>query len=368
MAGELVPISGQSMSVPEFGAMSMDQCWFLAEKIAESGMFGIKTPAQAFTLMAICVAEGKQAIQAVREYHIMGTGKPTKRADAMLAEFRARGGKYTIEESSPVRCAMTFSFDGTVFESVWTWEDAIKAELTTGPNANNWRKYPRNMLRARAISDGVRTVMPGVVVGIYTPEEEADIPEDRNYRAPLRAQATAVSDAPPKSDPEPITRRFPITEIPPSLQKTPPVQATDSAPAAEAVPQAQEPGTAEKAKAAARKAFGAAMATAGFDAKDAGLVAMWVLRSLDLPEDGKPTLTPAMWMKATAKLPETVERFQRQEWEAAQAAKQEQSARVGRALSGLPPDAVDAVIVDENEGLAEDDKDMSDLEDTFPDA
>ena len=36
---------------------------------------------------------------------------------------------------------------------------------------DNWKNYARAMLRARCVSEGVRTVYPGCVVGVYTPEE-----------------------------------------------------------------------------------------------------------------------------------------------------------------------------------------------------
>ena len=36
---------------------------------------------------------------------------------------------------------------------------------------DNWNKYPRAMLRSRCVSEGIRTVYPGCVVGTYTDEE-----------------------------------------------------------------------------------------------------------------------------------------------------------------------------------------------------
>ena len=39
---------------------------------------------------------------------------------------------------------------------------------------DTWKQYPRQMLRSRVISEGVRTMYPGVADGIYTPEEVQD--------------------------------------------------------------------------------------------------------------------------------------------------------------------------------------------------
>lgn len=48
---------------------------------------------------------------------------------------------------------------------------ATAAKLT---GKDTWKQYPRQMLRARVISEGIRTVYPGVAVGVYTPEEVQD--------------------------------------------------------------------------------------------------------------------------------------------------------------------------------------------------
>jgi len=39
---------------------------------------------------------------------------------------------------------------------------------------DNWSKYPRQMLRARVLSEGIRATFPGCNTGFYTPEEVQD--------------------------------------------------------------------------------------------------------------------------------------------------------------------------------------------------
>ena len=68
--------------------------------------------------------------------------------------------------------------DGPEGESCWTEEDAKKAGLTT---KDNWRKYPRQMLFNRAVSEGFKLYCPHLANGytIYTPDELGqDINED----------------------------------------------------------------------------------------------------------------------------------------------------------------------------------------------
>lgn len=143
----------------------------MATAIAASKFFGMKTKDEAMALMFIAQAEGRHPATAAMEYHVI-QGKPALKADAMLARFQAAGGKvewitYTDKE---VTGKFSHSQGGTV-EISWTIEMATAAKLT---GKDTWKQYPRQMLRARVISEGIRTVYPGVAVGIYTPEEVGD--------------------------------------------------------------------------------------------------------------------------------------------------------------------------------------------------
>lgn len=47
-----------------------------------------------------------------------------------------------------------------------------------------WKKYPRQMLRSRVVSEGVRTVCPMATGGLYVPEEIDDMkPEPKNVES-----------------------------------------------------------------------------------------------------------------------------------------------------------------------------------------
>ena len=149
----------------------VDQIQTMALSVAKSGLFGIKTPDQAFALMLIAQAEGLHPAIAARDYHVIN-GRPTLKADAMLARFQTAGGKVEWKEYSEktARAVISHPQGGSV-EVEWTLAMAEKAGLTKNPT---WKQYPRQMLRARVISEGIRTVFPGVAVGVYTPEEVED--------------------------------------------------------------------------------------------------------------------------------------------------------------------------------------------------
>ena len=150
----------------------VDQIERMAVSVARSGLFGVKTPDQAMALMLIAQAEGLHPAIAARDYHVIN-GRPALRADAMLARFQAAGGKVEWGEYTDTRVVGKFSHpSGGSVEIAWTTKMAQDAGLTRNPT---WKSYPRQMLRSRCISEGIRTVFPGVVVGTYTPEEVEDM-------------------------------------------------------------------------------------------------------------------------------------------------------------------------------------------------
>lgn len=159
----------------------------MAIAVAKSSLFGMKTPEQALALMLVAQAEGVHPGIAIRDYHVI-QGRPALKADAMLARFQAAGGRVEWTEYTDQRVAGRFSHpQGGSVEVDWTQERAKAAGLL---NKDNWKSYPRQMLRARVISEGVRTVFPGANASVYTVEEVQDMTE----AAPLKA-ADVVIDA-----------------------------------------------------------------------------------------------------------------------------------------------------------------------------
>jgi hypothetical protein len=145
----------------------------MAEAIAKSKLFGIQTAEQALALGLLCQAEGRHPAEAARDYHIIG-GKPSLKSEAMLARFQQAGGKVEWHEYGHEAVSGTFSHpQGGSLKVSWTMQDATRAGLTGNPT---WKKFPRQMLKARCISEAVRGIFPGVLSGLYAPEEVSDIP------------------------------------------------------------------------------------------------------------------------------------------------------------------------------------------------
>jgi hypothetical protein len=169
----------------------------MALAVAKSGMFGVRTPEQATALMLIAQAEGLHPAIAARDYHVI-QGRPALRADAMLARFQAAGGRVEWLEHSDTKVSARFSHpSGGSVVIDWTFERAKNAGLT---GKETWRAYPRQMLRSRVISEGVRAVFPGVAVGTYTVEEVQDMSASPGFSAGSTASLDPVEDVLAASD------------------------------------------------------------------------------------------------------------------------------------------------------------------------
>ena len=143
----------------------------MAEVAASSKMFGFKNTQEAMAIMLLCQAEGLHPAIAMRDFHVI-QGRPALKADAMLARFQQAGGSVTWKEYTNDAVTGLFTHpQGGSLEVTWT---LVQAKSIGIANKDNWKNYPRAMLRARVISEGIRAVFPGCVVGVYTPEEVQD--------------------------------------------------------------------------------------------------------------------------------------------------------------------------------------------------
>ena len=157
----------------------------MANAIAKSGLFGMKDPTTVLALMAVAQAEGRHPASVAKDYHII-QGRPALKADAMLARFQLAGGSVNWKVYTDEKVTGVFSHpQGGSLEVTWTMQQAKSIGLGT---KDNWKNYPRAMLRARVLSEGIRSVYPAVLVGEYTPEEVQDF----DSKAPKTLEATAV--------------------------------------------------------------------------------------------------------------------------------------------------------------------------------
>jgi hypothetical protein len=149
----------------------------MAAAVAKSGLFGVKSTEQAIAIMLVAQAEGRHPALAARDYDVI-QGRPAKKAEAMMRDFLESGGKVEWHKLDDDAAIATFSHpSGGSVKIDWTMKRATAAGLG---GRDMWKKYPRQMLRSRTVSEGIRTVCPMATSGMYVPEEVSDIVREKN--------------------------------------------------------------------------------------------------------------------------------------------------------------------------------------------
>jgi len=171
---------------------SMSDMQLMAKTMAASGLFsGVKTEQQAFALMLLCDAENIHPALALRRYHLIN-GTPAMKSETMLAEFKKLGGKVRWLQRDDRTVSATFHL-GDEDSPPITWDDSRVKQA--GLNNPNHAKFPCQMKTARVISEGVRLMAPGIVQGIYTPEEVMDFAPQQEEPRPRYVQSAIAQSA-----------------------------------------------------------------------------------------------------------------------------------------------------------------------------
>jgi hypothetical protein len=183
--------------------MPLGEMQTLAIAIAKSALFGIRTPEQALVLMAIAQAEGRHPVEAARDYDIINN-RPAKKAEAMLRDFIQAGGTVKWHSLTDDLADATFAHPQTGEVRI-DWD--MKRAATAFGKKDMYTKFPRQMLRSRVVSEGVRTLWPLATSGMYEPGEAADIPPEHNGPTLEHTDdRDALNDAIPMTKQVPLNR------------------------------------------------------------------------------------------------------------------------------------------------------------------
>lgn len=151
------------------------QLQVMAKAVTESGLFGLKNQNQAFTLMLIAEAENIPAIKAVQIYSIIN-GIPSLKSTEVQSRFQKSGGKLQWIETTEKKAVCKMSHhDGGEYTSEFTIEMAKQMGIV---EKDNWKKMPKQMLMARAITAGVRALYPACLNNMYSDIEAIDMPKE----------------------------------------------------------------------------------------------------------------------------------------------------------------------------------------------
>jgi len=173
--GDRIARSNMTTNLPtvrDQRAFSLTDMRDMAGALAESKLFGIQTPQQAYALMLIADAEGLHPASVAQDYDVI-QGRPARKTHSVLARFQQAGGTVQWHDFTEQKVSGTFSHPkGGSVKIEWDMTMAAKAGLA---GKDNWKKTPRAMLRARCIAEGVRATYPAALGGAIVTEEAQDL-------------------------------------------------------------------------------------------------------------------------------------------------------------------------------------------------
>lgn len=195
------------------------EAWKLASRVAGTEFVPKSLRGKPEAVLA-CILAGYEAglspMTSLRSIHVVD-GRPTMSAELMRALVQRAGHEIWLEESTSERAIACGSRAGSerVSKFTWTMDDARRAGLV---GKDNWKKYPRAMLLARASTDLCRALFPDVLAGIsHSIEELSDgetvdlldlgppeVAQDAEKASAPTVTATAKQAATAKRAPDPV--------------------------------------------------------------------------------------------------------------------------------------------------------------------
>ncbi len=154
-------------------------------------------PGSVLVAVGLGASMGLSPAESLYRIHVV-EGKPSASAELIAANVRRAGHRLRITATNEKATAQIVRSDDPdfVYETTWTLDDARRAGLAT---KDNWKKHPRAMLRARAITEAAREACPEALYGVvyateeleHTPRTAAEAPQ--TVAAPRQALQAAIA-------------------------------------------------------------------------------------------------------------------------------------------------------------------------------
>lgn len=145
----------------------------MASAISKTKIMGTNSYNDIFALMIIA----NENEESFTDYDII-LGRISLKSQAVLIRFQKAGGKIKYLKRDDNECTIEF-YHNDAGSLIITWDMARARQAGLNINKQNWKQYPRQMLSARCIAEGVRALYPACLKGMYLSEEVQDF-ENKN--------------------------------------------------------------------------------------------------------------------------------------------------------------------------------------------
>lgn len=213
---KLAPVSSTQLDRPRDGGglypgLDMEALYRFCQGAVQSELIAAKTPQQAMVIILAGREYGLAPMAALMNGHMI-KGKFSLSADMLAAIANRHGALIELIETTDTKATYRFGGVGrsSAIDFTYSLDDAKAAKLYPGKEDSNWKSHTKAMLRARALSQGIRAAYPGMVSGAYL--------EDELKEMPVTVETTAVEAERPKGraalglpapDPEPVAEKTP---------------------------------------------------------------------------------------------------------------------------------------------------------------
>lgn len=118
-------------------------------------------------------------VNVIKDFELIPIEVRTKEG---LKKTHDRGSVVVVTRGEDICSPSGKVLESRVGEYTYTkyWQEAVKAELTT---KDNWKRMPRQMLRARAITEALRLYAADILLGMY---ESTEIGDDKGIIIDLK--------------------------------------------------------------------------------------------------------------------------------------------------------------------------------------
>jgi hypothetical protein len=179
-----------------------------ARMLMKSGLLpsGIKSPEAALFVILTGRDLGLSPVQSLRSIHVI-QGKIEVAADMQLGLFHTSGGRSQWVTLTNEQAVLKLEAPWLIepHTESFTLADAKQAKL----GGDNWQKYPKAMLRSRAITAGLKSIGFDPTAGVYAPGELGgpEVVEELevDVRAPVGIRALVTEAQPDDGNTEAAT-------------------------------------------------------------------------------------------------------------------------------------------------------------------
>lgn len=210
-----------AMALASAGDLVPKTFWTKPQNINGQMVMAKPNPGAILYMLETAAMLGVNPMVGLTNIHII-EGKPSLSANLQAALVREAGHKMRIRVEGDGEATVAVVQIIRADDPDWTFEvrwGRAEAQAANVLGKDNWKKYYRAMLKARAITECIREACPEVLMGAtYSPDELGQVTDDQGEPIDMPVVTPPADFAPQGGAPD-VSRETPIVDEPPVQQE-----------------------------------------------------------------------------------------------------------------------------------------------------